>query len=410
VPSLDKKQTDLNLFIDAWVYLYLIGLVCSKAVLSIAMIGFVATAIFCWIRKAEKSFSGLSPFLFPIIIFIITLLTGNNSSDKAVLFDFIMKKLPFLILPFAFFSVKERIAERYYHYLTAFVFIVTVVSLGVLGNYLMNFEQLNDAIGRGQAITTPIDHTEFSIYVGFAAIVSILLNLEKKKIVSFGTKTSLGYITIFLIIFMHILAVRSGLAVFYAVALVFGLYYFIKNRQYKLLIGFLIAAMLFPIVAVKTIPSLKTKFDYFRWDLSRYKKGEGVNLSDSQRIYSLRAGLEIFRHNPVLGIGVGDLKAECNKKYIEYVGKPLDHYPHNQYLFVLASMGIIGFIFYLFALLGPVVALRRTLDPYFLTLYGVVLISALVENTLERTFSIGFYLFFVLTCICYLTKPWAQQK
>ncbi len=410
MPNLEKQQTNLSILIDLWVYLYLAGLVFSKALLSIAMIGFAGTALYHWYTTKDREIKELTPFLFPVIIFLITLLTGNNSEDKSVLFDFIMKKLPFLILPFAFFSVRSHLAKRYHHYLTAFVFVVTIISLGVLGNYLMNFELLNDAISKGKAITTPIDHTEFSIYIGFAAISSMFLCLENRSSVRYGTKTTLLYITIFLIIFLHVLAVRSGLAVFYATVLVVGSYYLIKNRRFKMLMGFLVLVIILPLLAVNTVPSLKKKVGYFYWDIGKYKKGEGVNLSDSQRLYSLRAGWEIFQENPYLGVGVGDLKAECKKKYVEYLGEPLDHYPHNQYLFVLASMGILGFLFYLWFLLGPLVYFRKKYDPYFMTLYGVILVSALVENTLERTFSIGFYLFFVLLCISYMTRPWAQQK
>ena len=256
MPNLEKQQTNLSILIDLWVYLYLAGLVFSKALLSIAMIGFAGTALYHWFTTKDREIKDLTPFLFPVIIFLITLLTGNNSEDKSVLFDFIMKKLPFLILPFAFFSVRSHLAKRYHHYLTAFVFVVTIVSLGVLGNYLMNFELLNDAISKGKAITTPIDHTEFSIYIGFAAISSMFLCLENRSAVRYGTKTTLLYITIFLIIFLHVLAVRSGLAVFYATGLVVGSYYLIKNRRFKMLLGFLVLVIILPLLAVNTVPSL----------------------------------------------------------------------------------------------------------------------------------------------------------
>jgi len=158
------------------------------------------------------------------------------------------------------------------------------------------------------------------------------------------------------------------------------------------------------------LPSLKKKLNYVSWDLNQFRTGKGLNYSDSERIYSLSAGIEIFKESPITGIGIGDLKSACKKIYTTRYQKELDHYPHNQYLFVLAGMGLIGFLFYAFAFLGPLVVLRGRYDPYFLSLYAVVIISGLAENTLERTFSIGFYLFFVGASLCYLYRPWVQQK
>lgn len=410
MPDLQEKKTDFSILIDLWVSVYLIGLVCSKALLSIGMIGFCATAAFHWYKNADKSTARLRVYLFPCIILVVALFSGLNSSDLSLWSDFIIKKLPFLFLPLAFYSVRNHVASRYYDYLMGFVLLVGVVSLGVLGNYLMNFDDLNAAIGKGQAITTPIDHTEYSIFVAFAAIVSMFVFLEKKKVVSIGTKSTQLLISIFLILFLHILAVRSGLAVLYITAFLVGLYYCVKEKKYKILGGLVISMFLFPLIAINTIPSLKKKLSYVNWDLSQYKQGIGLNYSDSERIYSLRAGKDIFLEAPIVGVGLGDMRAKCNEKYQSYLGRTLKHYPHNQYLFTLASMGILGFLVSMFALLGPLYLLREPFDPYFLTLHSVVFVSALAENTLERTFSIGFYLFFVLTCICFLTRRWERQK
>lgn len=410
MPDLQKKETDFSILIDIWVGVYLIGLICSKALLSIGMIGFCVTAAFHWYKRSDKSASGLRIYLFPVIILLLGLFSGLNSGNLELWSGFIMKKLPFLFLPLAFFSVKDHVSKRYYEYLMGFVYLICIVSLGVLGNYLMNFDDLNTAIGKGQAITTPIDHTEYSIFVAFAAIVSMFVFLEKKKVVSMGTKSTQLLISIFLILFLHILAVRSGLAVLYITAFLVGCYYCIREKKYKVFAGLMVSMLLFPLVAIKTIPSLKKKLGYVNWDITQYKKGVGLNYSDSERIYSLRAGFDIFKEAPLVGVGLGDMKQKCSEKYISYIGKSLKHYPHNQYLFTLASVGIIGFLISMIALLGPLYLLREPFDPYFMTLHGVIFVSALAENTLERTFSIGFYLFFVLTSICFLTRRWEQQK
>lgn len=405
-----KRENPLYHLIDLSVLVYLVGLVCSKALLSVGMLGFSITALVIYLKDKDLSSARIKPFLFPILIFVSTVISGVFSEDKGVWIDFILKKAPFLILPLAFYAVRSKVARRYYDYLMGFVILVSVVSLGVLANYIMNFELMNEAIGKGKAITTPIDHTEFSIYVAFAAIVSLFTYIDKSIRVNFGTKSTQLLLFIFLVLFLHILAVRSGLAVFYATGLLMGFYYFITQKKFKLLLVFLVAMIVIPAVAVKVVPSLNKKLNYVNWDMHRFRVGKGINHSDSERIYSLQVGLDLFKKHPLIGTGIGDLKSACNKQYKEIHGQIMNHYPHNQYIFVLAGMGILGFIFYSIALLGPLIYLSGSYDPYLIALHGVIFISALVENTLERTFSIGFYLFFVLLCFCYLTNKWVQQK
>ncbi len=410
MPSITNKETDFTRLIDFWVLLYLIGIICSKALLAVGMVGLSGTALWHWLSNKNHDRRGLAIFLIPSIILVITLLSGLNSDNKTLWLEFVLKKLPFLVLPLAFFSLKDYLAKRYYDYLVGFVFLIVTVSLGVLGNYIMNFEDLNQAIGKGKSITTPIDHTEFSIFVAFAACVSLFVYIEQKKVFRIGTRATQLLVSIFLILFLHILAVRSGLAVFYGTIFLVGTYHFIKQKKYTALAGLIAAIVLVPMIAINTIPSLKKKISYVNWDLRQYKLGEGLNYSDSERLYSLKIGLDIFNDNKIAGIGIGDMRAGCDARYQEYLGKSLPHYPHNQYLFALAAMGILGFLCYMTALIWPLIALRRYLDPYFLCLHSVVLISALAENTIERTYSIGFYLFFLLLGIAFLCRQWEPQK
>jgi len=399
----------LHKLLMGWVAIYLIGLVSSKAILGIGMVGLAVAALAYGSRQSWDG-ARVKPFLFPVIIFLITLLSGLHSEDLAMWSQFIAKKAPFLVLPIAFYLARDHFAKHFYDYLLGFVIIVGVVALGVIVNYLMNFDNLNKAIGRGQAISTPIDHAEFSIYIAYAAICSLFMYYEDKRVVRIGSKSTLLLTAIFLTIALHILAVRSGLAVFYSVLLLIGGFHFYRQRKYKLLLALLVGIFIFPMIAIKTIPSLNKKMSYAKWDINQYKKGKGLSYSDSERLFSLEAGWSVFKSAPIIGVGVGDLKSKCQEAYAARNYPELQHYPHNQYLFVLAAMGIIGFILYSIALLGPLWFMRGSYDPYFISLHAVLFISALVENTLERTFSIGFYLFFVLLSLSYLTKKWDQQK
>ncbi|HXS60281.1 MAG TPA: O-antigen ligase family protein, partial [Candidatus Sulfopaludibacter sp.] len=80
-------------------------------------------------------------------------------------------------------------------------------------------------------------------------------------------------------------------------------------------------------------------YDYF---LSNTSMGHRLELAvdkrgDEPRIMLLKEGLTFFLHNPVLGLGLGS--------YVYY--SSTHHYSHNDFIEVLASMGIPAFLLYI---------------------------------------------------------------
>jgi len=244
---------------DFAVVIYFIGLVASKAILAIGMGVLTVTAIVHVIKNKETHIksASLNSFLFPVLIFLVTLLSGLNSTDLTEWGAFVTKKLPFLVLPMVFYTLRIHFSKRYRTYLAGFTIIVSLVSLGVLANYLMNFESVNAAIGRGSAIATPVDHTEFSLYVAYAALVSLFIYLEPKKVIALGTQSTFLLLAIFLIIFLHILTVRSGLVVFYLSAILLLGMHFLRKKKYGVIAGLLAAFFIIPLLSINFIPSLK---------------------------------------------------------------------------------------------------------------------------------------------------------
>ena len=86
---------------------------------------------------------------------------------------------------------------------------------------------------------------------------------------------------------------------------------------------------------------------------------EGMNLNNNEKKYiftsghdsHIRTAFNIFKSNPVLGIGPKMFRVKCNeKKYV--VGElPCSTHPHNFYIQLLAETGVIGFIFLFFCFL-----------------------------------------------------------
>ena len=215
---------------------------------------------------------------------------------------------------------------------------------------------------------------------------------------------------IWLIIYLHILAVRSGLGVFYLSAFIIIMVIIIRYRLIKLGLGLLLGIVLLGLVSVQVFPSLFRKVGYVKYDLMMYQKGEGKFYSDSERIASYKVGIELFKEYPILGTGIGDLKKKCEDTYealaIETSRK---NYPHNQYLFSLAGMGLIGLIIFVLGTLIPFY-FHKHKDPVFWVLHLTIFASFLVENTFERSIGIRFYLLFLLAALALEDKELSQES
>ncbi len=398
---------------DLFLGVFLIGLVFSKYLLSISMFGLGACALaYCMVYQkcTWHPIKSLMPFAAITLIFWATLLSGLHSSDTYAWMIFVKQKLPFLVLPISFWILRDHISRRYYHMCAVFFTIVLVSTVFVLINYILHFESINEMISKGQSFPTPVDHIKYSLFMAFSICIGLILYVQKFTFHNVAEKHLYMWGSVFLIVALHAIAVRSGLAVFYLTVFVLGLKYFLNARNYKALWGFLLALIILPFIAYRALPSLQKKVGYTLYDIDQYLKGKGKFYSDSERIYSYQVGLTLIRQHPFFGTGIGDLKAECLKTYKETMGGDFYKYPHNQYLFIWAGMGIVGLILFLIAVLFPFMSTMHRFEPIFWSLNLIILISFLVENTLERSYSAGFYLYFLLAGLCYLTEQWKSQK
>ena len=155
----------------------------------------------------------------------------------------------------------------------------------------------------------------------------------------------------FLFVLLHVLAVRSGIVGAYLSLAVLGLWYVFDSRQYILLLGLVFSGIAVPFLAYETVPSLRTKMGYLGYELDKLRRGEQeLQLSDAGRIVSLQIGWDTYKENPILGVGVGNLKKEVGARYDErFPEAPPSQrlMPHNQFLSVLAATGPLGLLLFL---------------------------------------------------------------
>ena len=282
--------------------------------------------------------------------FWIYLISGWNSEDLSIWSNHLRIKVPFVMVPMVFLMLpfwKETVVRRLHDYLLGIGLFSAIL---VVIDYQVDKSIRLESIGRGTPLSTPTDHIRYGLMIGYAVIsqLSYMMSESSKK-VSNTLRVFRGVAVTLLVLFIHFLSVRTGLVVLYGGGIYLILRFFILQKKWArvilgftaLLIGFSLSYYLFP--------SLQKKIDYTLFDWEQFDRGfqESVNYSDGGRVYSWGAGLEVLRENFWIGTGVGDLKASMEQQF-QHKGldMPKFLYPHSQFLFVVCSVGLFGFLLF----------------------------------------------------------------
>jgi hypothetical protein len=117
----------------------------------------------------------------------------------------------------------------------------------------------------------------------------------------------------------------------------------------------------------------------------------------TMRLYFWKAAFVIIQHNPLIGVGIGDVQDELNTTYAKTkspLSKEWQKRPHNQFITVTVQLGIIGLFIFLVSLFYPLINLRKQLFVLYVPFFILLISSFLVEDTLETQAGMSFYVAF----------------
>lgn len=136
------------------------------------------------------------------------------------------------------------------------------------------------------------------------------------------------------------------------------------------------------------------RIEGFLWEYDKYRltgdpSGSGLML----RMIYVRTGWELFKQNPVIGIGTGDTKKEYFNYYDEHGNLGTGHraWAHNQIVTIFVCLGLIGGLWFLLSLVYPL-----TMKPglLYMMFFMIVCTSFFADDTLETQAGATFYAFF----------------
>lgn len=137
----------------------------------------------------------------------------------------------------------------------------------------------------------------------------------------------------------------------------------------------------------------KLLWEYQMSQLNGNPSGHSV----SQRFEFWKISFHIIRDHWLIGVGTGDIPQAYADKY-ESLNSELEpqfrHRAHNQYLAIFVTFGIIGLIWFVFSLIYPGVKTGKIKTYHYFVFLVTMLISMLVEDTLETQMGVTLFAFF----------------
>jgi O-antigen ligase len=355
----------------------------------------------------------LLPFWFnsPVIVFrnfwyrkelvllsmvCLYLLTGYfYPGEHAYLNERLKIKLPFLLLPLAAGTLSLS-AKDFKLLVLLFCFFTCVVTSYVLINYVMRYNEINEAYIHSKVMPTPMNHIRFSILVAIAAYLCYWLAKEYRPESSFRFIAMI--MCAYLFAFLHLYAVRSGLIALYGVVIAeVVMRSFVSGTWRKGAV--MIALIALPVALLLHFsPTIKKKIENTKADLLVYKNSGYANYNSlSTRLISYEIAFEIFKKNMLFGCGPGNIESESRalfKSKHPEITVPI--IPHNEFLYYLAATGLTGLIIFMLCFFGPLFLHKNYRNKFLVIIYLVLFLSFMSEPMIETQLGVACTLIFLL--------------
>lgn len=381
------------------------GYLWSRALLSISVVLIFANSLHPALLRRQwqqwkMDFFSIACFLF----FVAYVISGIWSSDVHQWWNSVTNKLPFSVLPFAFLSLplkQLKWQKIIVWFLIMAHLIIVCYSMGAL---FANFDYYVQSYNISHSLPTTIydDHIRFSLsLVGTLIIMGYYLFENKSLLLNKMECWLLGIVSIVFIIYLHILASKTGLLTLYIFLFLFALYLLKKKNKFrKYFFPLLALVIVLPISLYFVLPTFREKINYVRYEWHMVTTNDTLyyNLSDAGRVISYKMAAKVVEQHKWLGTGAGDIMHEMDTVYQQYFPEipQANHLiPHNQYLFDFTALGI----FFGFSLIILCIASFLFFPaPIF---YGritsaLMMVAMMAEAMLEIQFGVFIFLFFLL--------------
>jgi hypothetical protein len=380
----------------------LIGLFFSRAILSSALIVFILANLIQRNFLHQLKIFFASPVLWSMsLLFFLPFISGLWSEDIHQWADIARIKLPLLLLPLCFAGMNDLSFRDWKRIALCFLLLAFVAVCWSLWQYFRDTSSIHAAYLKAQTINTPLenDHVRFSLLITIAIFTALFLLIKEWKTYKRGFIFLLIATGMIFILYLHVLAVRTGLICFYLGLFIFFVWLLFKERNVKFVLLFGLILLL-PVAAYFIFPTFKNRIKYFKYDLSLVQKNiyrPGSN--DGNRIKSMQAGWQLMNQHAFSGVGFGDIKNETDKIYeINYsaVSQSDKILPSSEWMIYGAGTGWPGFIFFTLIMTIPFFIDELGKNIFWTLINVFISLSYLFDIGLEVQFGVFIHAFVLL--------------
>jgi O-antigen ligase len=371
---------------------------------SIGMAGLTATGLIYAFVHGRIANKALWPLFGSLMLVFGLHLAAGLHTEIINLDEYgkdVVMQLPFLLLPLAFWLI-PALPSRYLRSLWLLLIgLAALAAIGATINYLLDFARINEMYLHSKVMPTEPEHIRFSLLITLAIAAGVLMAVHEA--IKTAWRPWIISAVVMLALFLHLLAVRSGEMTFYTLAGIAIIWMVVRQREWKRAGLLALVLVVLPVFSYLAFPTFRNKVYNTQEDVSKVSKsGEGKNFSIAARVYSYEAAVEVWRDHPLLGVGKPDLEDEMAKRYATLYPDMTEEFyiqPHNQFLYNLAAYGIVGLLIFCLSLFYPAWWARGKCAPLLLAQYVSVVLSFLVEYTLETQIGLAFVVFFLLLAL-----------
>jgi hypothetical protein len=399
--SLLKNNTAQKIMATA-ICSMLLGLFVSRALLSISMIMLIAGGLLQINATTFKNVIKHPLVWMGLVLFIVPFLSGLWSDDIAEWWRRCQMKLPLLLLPIAFLSYPALPKHWFTNISWLFIGLTMLGCCWSLSQYMANYQTITEGYLRAKVMPTPFDNNH--LWFSYAVVVSLLLLYQIPHINIKKSGKAITYLlTAFFVVYLHLLAAKTGLACLYLATLIQVVVWMFQPSNRKKAIIILLAMIALPVIAYTTIPTFRNRIQYIRYDIGEMLKGNTTReLNDGARLRSIKAGWEIYQTDQLKGVGIGDMMPLTQQWYNQQV-PPLQPWeklmPSSEWIIYPMSAGILGWLAIALAAILPFFAFTTTSGKILACLSAFI---CTYDIPLEGQFSV---MIFIFPLLWWMIKP-----
>lgn len=219
-------------------------------------------------------------------------------------------------------------------------------------------------------------------YLAMFVLLSVFISFESWYDHSLKFKFRFGWLLLGVLLSCSIYFISSRAGILAGILMIsfYAVNKMIKHKKSRIL------WILVVIILIFSLPLIR-KNERVNNLLKGFSEEEGINLrNQDERLIIWRSAVDLIRQNPILGVGIGDVRTELTGEYIRAGEEKLSKErlnAHNQFLEVFIEGGVIGFIM-------------------FITILGFMIFIAVNEkNLLYGLFILMIFVFFMFETVLY---------